>query len=936
MKLTVMASIRPSTLSKRYWLDENATVQKAVSANMVEGTAYSIELADLAAFAEGLTELQPNQALCYGIPEQQTVKVYSRETYQQKGSPADAITRTRDCFTWPTGPGIWFLDYDPREGGETLTRDDLLAQLGLAVPSLNDAGKVWWVSSSSFIYNGDSLVNGMRGQRVYIGVKDAADIPRAGKVLSERLWLAGFGYFAISKAGRLLERCLVDTSVWQPERLDFAAGAQCQPPLRQDRGLPVVFDGPLLDTRATLLDLTPEERAELDALRNTARKQARPQQEAVELAYIDTRAAEMADPADKEAFAQARKTVERAIEHSVLCGDFPITLASGEIVTVGNMMDDPRKYHGANCRDPLEPDYQNGKVCARVYLYGGRPNIHSFAHGGHTFKLIRQPRRIELVRGRTHDAVEATKDFMRDHADFYRYGDALATVTDGAIKVLNPDSLSHMLGGTLQYWQWRKAGDNLYEADEDPPMRLVRQLLEMPGDLKRVDAVLTAPVILPGGRLLSRPGYDPESRLFLNHLDPVPVPENPSIDQARQALAVLMHPFERFPFASPMDRAALLAALLTAVERPALPTAPAFGFDAPVQGSGKTLLASCVGALATGGPVAVKPHTAGRDDEETRKRILTAMMAGDRVLLWDNVLGIFDSASLAGMLTSQTFSDRVLGQSAQQTLPNRLMVLLTGNNLCLAGDMPRRVIRCRIDPQTDKPFAREFDLDPLEWVLSHYLEMVTAGLTLINAWLVRDLLSTDGRATGRMASFEVWDDLIRQTVAWVNREVAPGEYGDVMELVLDAQNDDPEQQVLLALLEALHVAFGERYFTAKEVVEKCKGFASDQLADALRDVSRNGDVPNSVSLGRILNNRKDRVIDGKVLKCCTNSDKTKIWQVRSLEKAGVRGVAGVVSPFTRETRNFIPYEKYIGGNNPVNPSNPRNRQADYQLRRDGE
>ena len=73
------------------------------------------------------------------------------------------------------------------------------------------------------------------------------------------------------------------------------------------------------------------------------------------------------------------------------------------------------------------------------------------------------------------------------------------------------------------------------------------------------------------------------------------------------------------------------------------------------------------------------------------------------------------------MLTSQTFSDRVLGQSAQQTLPNRLMVLLTGNNLCLAGDMPRRVIRCRIDPQTDKPFAREFDLDPLEWVLSHYL-----------------------------------------------------------------------------------------------------------------------------------------------------------------------------------------------------------------------
>lgn len=936
MKFTVMASTRPKTLTKRYWMGMDGSVQKEVSANMVEGQAHAREVTSLTEFAEGLAELQTNQALCFGVANRQTVKVYSRDAHQAKGSPPDAITRTRDHFTWPSGPGVWLLDYDPREGSQTLSREDLLAALIQAAPSLGEAGKVWWVSSSSFIFNGDTQVNGLKGQRVYVGLRDATDIPRAGKALYERLWLAGHGYYAISKAGSLLERCLVDASVWQPERLDFAAGAQCLPPLRQDRGTPVVFDGPLLDTRAALPDLALAERAELDALRAKARKEIRSEREAVQRAYIESRAAEMADPADEEAFAQARRTLERALEHSVLCGDFHILLASGETVTVGDLMDDPRKYHAINCRDPLEPDYQNGKVCARIYLYGGRPTIHSFAHGGQTFRLIRQPRRIELVRGRTHDAVEATKDFMRDHADFYRYGDALATVTAGTIKVLNPDSLSHMLGGRLQYWQWRKAGDNLYEADEDPPMRLVRQLLEMPGDLKRVDAVLTAPVILPNGRLLSPPGYDTESRLFLNHLDPLSVPDNPSIEQARKSLAVLMRPFERFPFATPLDRAALLAALLTAIERPALPTAPAFGFDAPVQGSGKTLLASCVGALATGGPVAVKPHTAGRDDEETRKRILTSMMAGDRVLLWDNVLGIFDSASLAGMLTSQTFSDRVLGQSAQQTFQNRLLVLLTGNNLCLAGDMPRRVIRCRIDPQTDQPFAREFDLDPLEWVLAHRMEMVTEGLTLINAWLTRDMLSIEGRAPGRMASFEVWDDLIRQTVAWVNRVVAPGEYGDVMELVLDAQNEDPEQQVLLALLDALHGAFGGRYFTAKEVIDHCRGFDSEQLAEALRDVSRGGELPNTVSLGRILNNRKDRIVHGLVLRRVSGNNNTALWQVKKAPEKGVRGDTGVISTFTRETRKPIPYERYIGGNNPRNPPNPLKLLADYQSARDGE
>ena len=57
-----------------------------------------------------------------------------------------------------------------------------------------------------------------------------------------------------------------------------------------------------------------------------------------------------------------------------------------------------------------------------IYMVVARIFTH-LRTAGTPFKLIRQPRRIELVRGRTHDAVEQTKDFMRDHADFYRYGD---------------------------------------------------------------------------------------------------------------------------------------------------------------------------------------------------------------------------------------------------------------------------------------------------------------------------------------------------------------------------------------------------------------------------------------------------------------------------------------------------------------------------------
>src|SRR5690606_36965804 len=101
-----------------------------------------------------------------------------------------------------------------------------------------------------------------------------------------------------------------------------------------------------------------------------------------------------------------------------------------------------------------------------------------------------------------------------------------------------------------------------------------------------------------------------------------------------------------------------------------LPTSPAFGLDAATQSSGKTLLAQCVGALAEGRDPDIWPHTKGRDDEETRKRLFTALSSGSRVLVWDNILGQFDSAAIASPLTAPVYKDRVLGKSEAPSVPN--------------------------------------------------------------------------------------------------------------------------------------------------------------------------------------------------------------------------------------------------------------------------
>ena len=68
------------------------------------------------------------------------------------------------------------------------------------------------------------------------------------------------------------------------------------------------------------------------------------------------------------------------------------------------------------------------------------------------------------------------------------------------------------------------------------------------------------------------------------------MPSAPTVEQALDALAKLWYPIRLFPFADEVAVGVTLAAMLSACLRPALPTCPATGFDAPAGGTGKTLL----------------------------------------------------------------------------------------------------------------------------------------------------------------------------------------------------------------------------------------------------------------------------------------------------------------------------------------------------------
>ncbi len=242
--LTRIKSARPDRLAKTFRLSES-TLVKEPGGNMSLGTAEVCQINSLKDLTEFIVSLQHCEALCFGIPEcAKTGDV--KEVVPEHLVLGDKIARSNRYFVWnPDAPGILMLDYDPQNGGEVLSKDKLVEIIIRVAPELKDVSMLWVPSSSSYIYNTETNeeVSGLKGQRLYVAVERAQEIPLIGETIFNRLWLAGYGRIEISKSGSLLVRSIIDKAVWQPCRLDFAAGAYCESPLVQRRGKPEIISG---------------------------------------------------------------------------------------------------------------------------------------------------------------------------------------------------------------------------------------------------------------------------------------------------------------------------------------------------------------------------------------------------------------------------------------------------------------------------------------------------------------------------------------------------------------------------------------------------------------------------------------------------------------------------------------------------------------------
>lgn len=397
-------------------------------------------------------------------------------------------------------------------------------------------------------------------------------------------------------------------------------------------------------------------------------------------------------------------------------------------------------------------------------------------------------------------------------------------------------------------------------------------------ELPVLTGFVEAPTIDLDGRLLDQPGYDKETGLFLA-FDPIPgyepAPKEPSKADATAAADLLLALIESFPCVDDADRAAVLAGIITALVRRSLPSAPMLAITAPTPGTGKTMLAETPSVIATGRRASVL--SLGHDDAEAEKRLGGVLLAGDACILLDNIERPLGGDLLCQVTTQPSVRLRPLGTSGVVSVPTHALLLATGNNLSIVGDLKRRVMLVRLDAQVERPEQRTFARNHLEDVYARRGELIRAALTIPMAYLNAGAPLLDGLTPA--GSFEQWDRMVRRPLVWLGLP-------DPLLASETLRDDDPELAAMRALFAAWRELFNDKAVTVAEVIEAGmdRGPMSGSpvnadLFDSLQVAC--AEKPNARRLGNWLRYRQNRIVDGLCLVRAGMDGKAKVakWRV---------------------------------------------------------
>ena len=403
-----------------------------------------------------------------------------------------------------------------------------------------------------------------------------------------------------------------------------------------------------------------------------------------------------------------------------------------------------------------------------------------------------------------------------------------------------------------------------------PPPNVIAGLIargDWPG-VRPLTGVVEHPLLRPDGSVRTERGYDTSTGyLVLPNAVYPDVPDHPSQDQACAALLELEAVFCDFPHVSRAAKMVPIAALMTILARSAIDgSVPAFLFDASTRGSGKSMQADVVTAIAFGRFAARKTYPL--EDDELEKTLSAYALAGARVILLDNVTRMFGGGPIDACLTARDDVElRILGRTEVKRLPWSAVILVSGNNLVLFEDTTRRVLVARLESPLENPEMRTgFRIPNLPaWSMANRARLVSLAMTVLRAYTSKGCPSA---GLDRWGSFEAWSDLIPGAIVFAGGDDPMATRPSVEGVLTDAT---AALNIVLRDLARL----SNDGLTIRELVHALYANHDpdgppdqwDDLRDAIESwvPVRPGQSPDASKLGRALRGHVGRVFGGRKL-----------------------------------------------------------------------
>jgi primase-polymerase (primpol)-like protein len=463
------------------------------------------------------------------------------------------------------------------------------------------------------------------------------------------------------------------------------------------------------------------------------------------------------------------------------------------------------------------------------------------------------------------------------------------------IRAIQLPRLREILSRIAQWKKWAKERSGGFKlSDSHPPAWCVASVMSREDwpDIRYLAGVVEVPTLRPDGSVIEQPGYDPATGLLYVPSGKFPsISDHPTIDDAKKAVATLFDLVKDFPFKikdNVSHNVAWLAALLTVLARFLIdgPT-PIFLIGANTSGAGKTFLADLIALITTGRHMTRTGYY--HDPIEMDKQIVATCLAGDLVVLFDNVDngGKFGNAAIDRATTGRTYRGRILGKSEMTPdLDLNAVLFCSGNNIDLCGDVARRIIPCRLESNLERPEERnDFTIKDLAgYTLEHRGELVCAAVTILKAFILA------GKPDQGMVpmDFPAWCGLIRNATKWATgHDPAVGRK--------DLEESDPERQHCAAFVEGWHEVQTAKQSGGMTSADMLKFVKNDSAG--LFDVIRNamgemwpkvkaGELPSAGSIGMKIQAIRGKVFGDKRFELASEVKRAKVWKVVIIPKSG--------------------------------------------------